>query len=401
MSNGLTTFSNLNKVAKNLQEKLATKKYILLFAYNGTGKTRLSMEFKDLGKNGDERETLYFNAFTEDMFIWDNDLDNDENRQLRLNMRSRFFRGLEEYDIENKVREKLRRYADFDFQLRKEELSKSDAEKDLHQQSITREQGKHYIHSVSFEREVMENNRSETISDIKISRGEENIFLWCFFLAVAQLAFDAESTDDPYKWVKYVYIDDPISSLDENNLIFVACDLIQLILNDSISQKIIISTHHSLFFNVLSNQLKAELGRAWEKKLTQYFLRLDMEDGSYKLLEEKSDSPFSYHLAILEDLKKAADTDSIRAYHFNMMRSILEKTAAFFGFKQFTDCIKNEPKVQIYARFLNLFSHGKDSFFAYREPDESHKNLFKKILEIYLDTYSFVNLLESPSLPHS
>lgn len=401
MSNGLTTFSNLNEVANSLRENLTTKKYILLFAYNGTGKTRLSMEFKDLGKNDDERDTLYFNAFTEDMFIWDNDLDNDENRQLRLNMQSHFFEGLEAYDIENKVREKLEQYADFDFRLMKEELSISDVEKNLHRQSITLEEGRYFIHYVSFERDVIANNRSEKILDIKISRGEENIFLWCFFLAVAQLAFDAESADDPYKWVKYVYIDDPISSLDENNLIFVACDLIQLILDDSISQKIIISTHHSLFFNILSNQLKAELGRTWGKKLTQYFLRLNTEDGSYKLLEEKSDSPFSYHLAILEDLKKAANTDSIRTYHFNMMRSILEKTAAFFGFKQFTDCIKGNPKVQVYARFLNLFSHGKDSFFAYREPDESQKTLFKEILEVYLETYSFVDLLEPPSPPHS
>ena len=27
-----------------------TKKFVLLYAYNGTGKTRLSTEFKDLGK---------------------------------------------------------------------------------------------------------------------------------------------------------------------------------------------------------------------------------------------------------------------------------------------------------------------------------------------------------------
>ena len=63
-----TTFENLNAVATHLREKLDEKKYVVLFAYNGTGKTRLSMAFKDLGKDGDDRDTLYFNAFTEDFF---------------------------------------------------------------------------------------------------------------------------------------------------------------------------------------------------------------------------------------------------------------------------------------------------------------------------------------------
>jgi len=98
-------------------------------------------------------------------------------------------------------------------------------------------------------------------------------------------------------------------------------------------------------------------------------------------------------LTILEELKKASTTNSIKIYHFNMMRSILEKTSAFFGFKVFTDCIKEEPKVLLYARFLNLFSHGKDSFFSYREPDDAHKKLLKEVLDAYLGKYEF-NLLD-------
>jgi hypothetical protein len=68
-------FANLDALAAHLLGELESKKYILLFAYNGTGKTRLSMGFKDLGKQGDTRDTLYFNAFTEDLFTWDNDLE--------------------------------------------------------------------------------------------------------------------------------------------------------------------------------------------------------------------------------------------------------------------------------------------------------------------------------------
>lgn len=73
-------FSDLPTLAKHLRNELQSKKFVLLYAYNGTGKTRLSTAFKDLGKkvNADgettKRDTLYFNAFTEDLFYWDNDL---------------------------------------------------------------------------------------------------------------------------------------------------------------------------------------------------------------------------------------------------------------------------------------------------------------------------------------
>ena len=53
-----TPFADLKVLAAHLRSELTTKKFVLLYAYNGTGKTRLSTAFKDLGKNGDERDTL-------------------------------------------------------------------------------------------------------------------------------------------------------------------------------------------------------------------------------------------------------------------------------------------------------------------------------------------------------
>jgi len=71
-NNNIQTFTDLDALAKYLRKQMRErkKKAILIFAYNGTGKTRLSMAFKDLGKHGDQRDTLYFNAFTEDLFTW-------------------------------------------------------------------------------------------------------------------------------------------------------------------------------------------------------------------------------------------------------------------------------------------------------------------------------------------
>lgn len=204
MSNAVTEFTSLDEIATHLRERLVQKKYVLLFAYNGTGKTRLSMAFKELGKQEEERDTLYFNAFTEDLFSWDNDLDGDAARVLRMNTDSQFFSGLQELEMENRIRPLLRRYADYDFYI--------DYEKGV----------------INFVRELITDGGTETIEYLKVSRGEENIFVWCFFLAVAQLAVDEQ---EAYDWVKYLYIDDPISSLDDHNAIAVASHLAQLLKN--------------------------------------------------------------------------------------------------------------------------------------------------------------------------
>ncbi len=217
------SFSNLDDLVSYL--RASGKKTTLIYAHNGTGKTRLSVAFKNAGKNEDDTaDTLYFNAFTEDLFSWENDLEYDVQRELKFNLKSRFFDGLEGRDMENKIRPLLHRYTDFDFDL-----------------DFT--EGK-----ATFNRNIVVEGHQERIDNIKISRGEENIFIWCFFLAIAQLALDAVEDTDSYSWVKYIYIDDPISSLDDNNAIAVAGHLSQMLKKSKSEIKTIISTHHGLFF---------------------------------------------------------------------------------------------------------------------------------------------------------
>lgn len=45
------------------------KNIILIYAFNGTGKTRLSVAFKDLTKtdNGGDHAGVYYNAYSEDL----------------------------------------------------------------------------------------------------------------------------------------------------------------------------------------------------------------------------------------------------------------------------------------------------------------------------------------------
>jgi hypothetical protein len=61
-------YADMRKLVTRLRDDLngGNQHFVLLYAYNGTGKTRLSMEFKDAGKrkNRGQPDTLYFNAFT-------------------------------------------------------------------------------------------------------------------------------------------------------------------------------------------------------------------------------------------------------------------------------------------------------------------------------------------------
>ncbi|WML42009.1 AAA family ATPase [Neobacillus sp. OS1-2] len=355
---GYNQFDAITDVAEYFRMLLDEKKYIVLFAYNGTGKTRLSVEFKSLGQQlvGDTEEktadTLYYNAFTEDLFYWDNDLDNDTERLLKFNSNSRFFSGLEDLEMESRIRPLLHRYADFDFKITYEKSE------------------------ISFSREVLISGTTQRIHNIKISRGEENIFVWCFFLAIVQLVVDKA---EAYNWVKYIYVDDPISSLDDNNVIAVASHLAQLMSDNDV--KVIVSSHHTLFFNVLCN----EINRA-----EQLFLQINAKSGTY-ILKDTTKTPFFHHVALLKELKKASDSGQLYTYHFNILRNILEKTASFHGFAHFSSCIRKgaDEDEPVYTRLVNLLSHGNYSLFDPKEMVEENKEHFKNILNNFLDDYNF------------
>lgn len=380
-------FTNLEALAAHLRTELETKKFILLYAYNGTGKTRLSMVFKDLGKkvvtvpriteSGEVRvtetgevrtadilqgDTLYFNAFTEDLFTWDNDLAGDSTRVLKMNDASRFFAGLEALEMESRIRPFLHRYVDFDFSI------------------------DYSNWTIRFSRDVLVGESTQTIDSIKVSRGEENLFIWCFFLAIVQLAMDGA---EAYQWVKYIYIDDPISSLDEHNAIAVGNHLAQFLKRKDHSIKAVISSHHTLFFNVLWNELR-EIDRKRDK-FAPHFLSHTKKTGEYHL-SYTGDTPFFHHLTLLQEIWQAKETGKIYTHHFNALRSLLEKSSIFHGHKKFTVCIKHQeddPDETLYSRLVNILNHGNYSFYDPVEMLPENKAHFEKILADFLEFYPF------------
>ena len=380
-----TMFKNLDTLAAHLRQELENKKFILLYAHNGTGKTRLSTAFNDLGKGvntddeTEQRDTLYFNAFIEDLFSWDNDLENDSERRLTLNADSSFFAGLESMEMETRIRALLNRYADFEFRIdtttwevvfAREFRVRGDCAAGDEADSADAGRGE--------SGDEYETHREEAI---KISRGEENIFIWCFFLAIVELALDDDGTG-PYNWVKHIYIDDPISSLDEHNAIAVANHLARLLKRSKSGIKTVISTHHTLFFNVLCNELN---------KANKYFLS---RDGSPErlLLRKTGDTPFFHHVAALAELYEADRDGRLYTHHFNMLRAILEKTASFHGYKNFSACIRRDDDDEdgiLHTRLINILNHGNYSLFEPQEMLEENKRHFRKILHEFINQYPF------------
>lgn len=383
---GIRTYQSLGTLVNRLRDDLnqreteSKKKVVnkpatilLLYAYNRTGKTRLSMEFKDAGKRKTKKnpegnaDTLYFNAFTEDLFTWENDLEGDSVRHLQINKNSKFFKALNELALDQTIAGYLSRYADFEFDI------------DYQAWKIT--------------------FRKIEAVNIKISRGEQNIFVWCLFMAICERMLDGHES---YQWVKFLYIDDPISSLDDNNATSVACDLAKLLRRAASRKenngapapiKVIFSSHHALFFNVMCN----EIGRTkeGEPKVThkRYFLHRPNGDGVYTL-RATEDTPFFHHVATLAELQRAADhnTGELYTFHFNALRSIMEKTASFFGHSEISFCLEaldNEDDRALYNRALNLLSHGK---YAIQEPTEmgdDNKDLFRRILRDFVTKFQF------------
>lgn len=392
----INTYVSLVTLARKLRSDLAGIELILLYAYNRTGKTRLSMEFKDEGKRKTKKnpagiaDTLYFNAYTEDLFTWDNDLENNAARGLKINQASRFFDGFKNEPLEPTIDEYLRRYADFDFDFTFEEVKQGNE---------------------SFSRPVFVKFSKGGESHIKISRGEQNIFIWCVFMAICEQLL---RYPDAYSAMKHVYIDDPISSLDDNNSIAVACDLAQLLRRAASRKdqngapapiKVVFSSHHALFFNVMCN----ELGRAkdGEPKVAhkRYFLHRPNGEGAYTL-RATEDTPFFHHVASLAELQIAATpgTGKLFTFHFNALRSIMEKTASFFGHTDISFCLKalsKEEDQALYNRALNLLSHGKYAIHEPTEMGEDNKDLFRRILEDFTTAFQFdlPEILGAPTPP--
>lgn len=432
----------LTEIAQSLKD--ANKKVQLIYAFNGTGKTRLSNAFKELiapkthedkeGVGEEKIKILYYNAFTEDLFYWDNDLDNDTDRKLKIQPNNYTSWILQEQGQEPNITTHFQRYTS-------DKLTPHfNEEYTIKDQDNTEIK----IPAYSEVRFSFERGNDEPSEFVKISKGEESCFIWSVFYSLLKEAIEtltplgeaqeeikslaniadlknkdakkAESLtkkngnkDDVKKAeilrneaevanielrtareklknlgglfnnLDYVFIDDPVSSLDDNHLIELAVNIAELIKSSNSQLKFIITTHNPLFYNVLFNEFNnadASYGYKVNHCAKKRFEKL--EDGTFLLVDQPGDSPFSYHLFLLSELDKAIlPTGNIQKYHFNFLRNVLEKMSTFLGYNRWRDLLPEESREAYYNRIINLSSHGK---FSGEETSIIHNN-DKKVLQ--------------------
>lgn len=356
-------YDSLEEIAQKI--KGSNKKVTLLYAFNATGKTRLSMEFKNLVNESGEDEIIkhvvYYNAFTEDLFSWDNDLENDSERKLKINKDSSFIDLIERQGKENEIAERFKGF------------TSSKIEPNINTRTG----------EITFSLPTGDN---EAIENIKISKGEESIFIWTVFFVLMETIIEelsiAEISDrstNDFNDIKYIFIDDPISSLDDNHAIDIALEL-KRIIGDSKNEdlRFIISTHHALFYNVLHTEM-TKAKKFWFSKNEDKYLIIELEN---------NETPFGYHLMLKDELKRAIENNTIQRYHFNLMRNLLEKTAHFLGYNSWKDLINEEDK-DSYIKRINLYSHSNHSALEAKELEQHEKEFLKRIYEKIILEYKW------------
>lgn len=427
----------LKDIAKDLISK--NKKVHLIYAFNGTGKTRLSRAFKEeiappTQGDGTAREAglsrekfLYYNAFTEDLFYWDNDLKKDSNPKLKIQPNT--FTGwlidlLKEFGEDGNIAKNFQRYTG----SKATPIFNEEYKAKIDEKKVTIPEFSEITFQVAanepvnYEPSTAANDGVENVVQgkyevIKISKGEESNFVWSVMYTLLQQAISTLNEQDAtnritnkFDALEYVFIDDPVSSLDDTHLIELAVDLADLIKRSYYFEgrglRFVITTHSPLFYNVLHNELNndlknpAKIKEPENDKIPTWLYKRDQSekhrlvknvDETFELFSS-NDHPFSYHLFLLSEIREAINKKQVRKYHFSFMRNILEKTATFLGYSRWEDLLiktAEDSPDPFSNRILNLASHSAHAGEEITDIEEKDKENLEALVNHLFRTYSF------------
>ena len=400
MANNDVIIKALRRCFEEREDKEWYTNGALVFAYNGTGKTRLSYDFAHYGRNEETpQHTLYYNAYTEDLFTWDNDLENNTEHRLLINQSASLIQGLAGYNFTEKLRRYLQVFADIDFDFHYDEKSPEIPDYVVFSKKV--------VERIKLNGEWTE--IEDEVENIKISRGEERLFVWCFFRCILDQVIDG---NDAYKNIEYIYIDDPMSSLDDNNVIAFA-EQLYTVIRQQLKQekdaflagktdfrriKFVVSSHHALFFHTMLHGLCAD------RDLGRYYLSRNKQKGQLVLKSMSDNTPFYYNVAVLSEIKKAIESDMLYTYHFTVLRSVMEKIKEFFGHRDFAIILEGitykgktydqtafsqEELTEFYSRVMNVLTH-QGSMFTPTLMNDDNKELATAIFNHLVQKYQFV-----------
>lgn len=428
LSTPKTSKKHIAEKTKEISVAVPVPKVQLIYAFNGTGKTRLSREFKRLlavrnvagvdenatldkdaedlfDSNGVNEESqlsrekiLYYSAFTEDLFYWDNDLALDAEPKLKIQPNTFtdwIFQILRDQGQDRNIITNFQRYVNDKLTPR----FNAEYEKDAKEGNTVKKIKVKAFSEVTFTLETGDSLHSDIF---KISRGEETCFIWSIFytlleqvITILSVAEPADRETDEFNKLEYVFIDDPVSSLDDNHLIELAVDLAALIKSNVSDVKFVITTHNPLFFNVLVNELGSDdttYSPTWRSNWFTKSRLEKFEDGTYQLVQQPNDSLFAYHLHLLAQLKAVIESGQVEKHHFNHLRQILEKAATFLGYNRWEQLLPptNDDRPNPYAkRILNFRSHYKHSADEAAPLTPQEQKTLKVLIDHIVSEYGF------------
>lgn len=364
-------YSTLEKVQEYITERLNATQYSkisVLFASNTSGKTRLSKLYCDIDEESENKTVLCYNAFLEDMFQWDN-----EKLIFKISEYSWVSNLIQVEGLEDKIINTFKALTN----------SKIEPKFDLPKEQIV------------FGFTEINNELEPIFTRIKISRGEESLFLWAVFYTILSFALDclSENKEDRstqyFDNIRYIVIDDPVSSMDDTRIITIALSLADILnklvnIQDKLEHKlkVLITTHHALFFNIIHGKDKGK----WK----QEDFVMSKQNDAYIIDEQKSGATFAYHNVILSEIKKAVDNDNLEKYHFNLFRCLVEKTANFLGYQghwsQMLSDYKDNDEI---VKLLDHYSHGQLSDIEPNVIESKDKELFADTFNRFIRDYKW------------
>lgn len=223
----------------------------------------------------------------------------------------------------------------------------------------------------------------EEQSNIKISRGEERIFIWCFFLAL----FEADAWTSEQD--AHFFIDDPVSSLDEHN-VFLTADSIIRIIDEKITAKsekrFILTTHHIGLFSILADRLR---NSSHQNSLKRSILSIRNNELT---LKNYNKDVFLYHLYLMQVLNESISENKILAFHFIMLRQLLEVISSFLGtggIKKALEEIGFTDDLEKVSNQVNALSH-KDARPQIIDLNPDDEKLLVEIYSKVQEKYNFI-----------
>ncbi len=345
-------------IATHIKNDLDSDKDVLLYAFNATGKTRLSRTFD----SSIDSIALCYNAYIEDSFIWDND------EKILKFVKNEVFSLIEENGLDQQVVDvfkmctgtKIEPYINFNSNTIEFKLATGD---------------------------------NESANNIKVSKGEESVFKWAlFYVLINDVLQERCENSEAFENLKYVIIDDPITSLDDYKVCSIASQIIDLIKTsrkNDLNIRFLITTHHLMFFNIIKNEFLNALELKKEKKL---FYVMEKNENEIKCYYVKGNKSLVYHLQQLRLIKKSIDRDDFTKNLFNVLRSVLEKMAVILGYDHWNAMFselkeRNSVEYEMLVNSLNMNSHNQYSDIDSEKISEDQKTIFITGFNFFIDKF--------------